>query len=190
MTTNLLIDQSGLTRMSVLSAVRRLADLGLVEFVGSERQRLSRFNEASSLAGPIRSLFEAEGSRFSGTLSKIRETAERMRAEAVWIYGSVARGGDHPASDIDMAVVATAERATETAGALQDQISDFGTVQPSIAVFTREEIARLERQQDPWWVAVKQEAIVVMGNAPDIYAARAGKRGIGRYVANRKRKAG
>src|SRR4051812_15805864 len=80
MTTNMLIDQTGLTRMSVLSAVRRLADLGLVETVGSERQRLSRFNDASSLAGSIRSLFEAEGIRYSETLSKIRETAERLGA--------------------------------------------------------------------------------------------------------------
>jgi predicted nucleotidyltransferase len=189
-TTNMLIDQTGLTRMSVLSAVRRLADLGLVDSVGSERQRLSRFNEASSLAGPIKSLFEAEGTRFNATVSKIRETAERMGAEAVWIYGSVARGGDHPASDIDVAVVAAVEDPTEIAVALKDHISHLGTVQPSITVFNGDEIARLERERDPWWVAVKQEAVVVMGNAPDTYVAKAGKRGTRNYDASRKRKAG
>lgn len=176
MTSNMVMDQTFLTRMTVLAAIDRLAEAGLVELAGSQRQRLSRFDETGPLAGAIKAMFVREGAHYDEMLNAVRQVCEHLGAEAVWIYGSVARGEDRPGSDIDIAVVCPDEKLLAISEALREQLEITGPVEPSIAVFDASEARRLEREQDPWWRAMKRDAIVVMGAQPDAYLVKTDKR--------------
>ncbi|HVZ01861.1 MAG TPA: nucleotidyltransferase domain-containing protein [Dongiaceae bacterium] len=169
MTSGAIMQQAKITRMSVLSALRRLAEAGLVEAVGSARQRLYRVNRLSPFAAPLDALFQAEGARYSETMAAIRNAAERLGAEAVWIYGSVARGRDRPESDIDIAVACPKGKETKIGAVLRDRLSRLGDT-PSLTLLEAPDIARLERESDPWWRAVKRDAVTVLGPGPEQYA--------------------
>ena len=190
MTTSRMMDQTGLTRVSVLAAVRRLAEYGVVEVIGSERQRLSRFNEKSPLSNAAKDLFAAEDASYADTIRAIRDTAERSGAEAVWIFGSVARSQDRSDSDVDIAVASSPRKAAAIKEALSDRLGERGDLRFSIAAVDLQLVARLERERDPWWLALKRDAITVMGPAPENYQGRAGLREKQGDDANRKRKKG
>src|SRR5262249_8700027 len=104
MTSGMIVQQARITRMSVLSALRRLEEAGVIETVGSARQRLYRVDRTSPFAAVLDALFGAESAHYSETIARIAHLAKRLRAEAVWIYGSVARAADKPPSDLDLVV--------------------------------------------------------------------------------------
>jgi len=188
MTTSMVMDQTGLTRMSVLAAIGRLADAGVAETIGSERQRLNRFNRDRPLSDAITGLFAAESARYTDTIRSIRDASERLGAAGVWIFGSVARGEDRPDSDIDIAVAIRPHMDAAMEGALRDKIQRLENVSASVAMVDPPLISRLEREQDPWWVALKRDAITVMGIAPENYLAWARRREAKSDGADRKRK--
>jgi hypothetical protein len=118
---------------------------------------------------------------------------------AAWAYGSVARGQDTVASDLDMAVVfdvrdgavsngvvsdgAAARRDTgsgvgvETAlVALREGLAPLEEAQHvtlSLVGLSRDDVARLSAG-DPWWTAVARDAVPLVGPAPSALAARLG----------------
>jgi hypothetical protein len=56
--------------------------------------------------------------------------------------------------------------------ALRDGLSHRGRdlgFTASVIGIDAEEVARLVREKDPWWLAVRRDAITVMGPAPDSY---------------------
>jgi predicted nucleotidyltransferase len=190
MTTSMVMDQTGLTRMSVLSAIGRLADYGLIQVIGRERQRLSRFNEKSPMSASVKQLFATESARYSDTISLIRKTSERLGAKAVWIFGSVARGQDRSDSDIDIAVAIEPQAGNAVGERLREKLRQLRDIKSSVVVVDTSLIARLEREQDPWWVAIKRDAVTVMGLAPEKYLGLARQRETQSSDANRKRKKG
>lgn len=170
-----LTDAARLTKPSVLSALRQLIDAGVVEALGSERQRLYRFREAGPLAAALDALFAAEHQLYRDLIEMLRTAAEKAGVEAAWLYGSVARGEDRAGSDIDVAIVG----AFDAAGAVRDGLSD--AMRPlgadvSVIAIEASDVARLEREADPWWRDLKRDAVVVMGPAPDAYAGKAPRR--------------
>jgi predicted nucleotidyltransferase len=190
MTTSMLMDQTGLTRVSVLAALSRLADTGVIEVLGSERQRLNRFNQNSPLSVAINSLFAAESARYADTIRWIRDASERLGAVAVWVFGSVARSEDRPDSDIDIAVAIPSNTDVAIEQALKDALRRQESVKSSVVVVDPSLISRLEREQDPWWVALKRDAITVMGIAPENYLAWARRQEARGHDTYRKRKKG
>jgi predicted nucleotidyltransferase len=191
MTIGMMMDQAALTRMSVLAAVRRLADSGLVDVVGNGRQRLNRFNEKNPLSAAVKDLFAAESARYTDTIRSIQVTSRRLGAEAVWIFGSVARGQDRSDSDIDIAVAIRPRAGAAVEGRLREKLRQIENATTSVIVVDAPLIARLEREQDPWWVALKRDAVTVTGVAPEEYLRWARRHETkGNNDANRKRKKG
>jgi predicted nucleotidyltransferase len=188
MTTSMLMDQTGLTRVSVLAALGRLAGAGIIEVVGSERQRLNRFSRKSPLSRAVHGLFAAEDARYTDTMRSIRDAAERLGAVAVWIFGSVGRGEDRPESDIDVAVAMPTNADIATEQALKDALRPPDGVGSSVVVVDPSLLSRLEREQDPWWVALKRDAITLMGIAPENYLAWARRQEARGHDKGRKRK--
>jgi predicted nucleotidyltransferase len=188
MTTRMVMNQTGLTRVSVLAAIGRLADAGAVEVIGSERQRLNRFNQNSPLSDAVRDLFAAESARYTDAIRSIRDASERLGAAAVWIFGSVARGEDRPDSDIDIAVATPPHIDVAIEEALRDALRRLEKVRSSVVVVDPPLISRLDREQDPWWVALKRDAITVMGIAPENYLAWARRQEAKGNDTDRKRK--
>lgn len=175
LTASRVADLANLTKPSVLSALRQLIEAGTVEALGSDRQRLYRFAE-DGVAGPaLTALFEAERQNYRDIVETVRAAAESAGAESAWLYGSAARGEDRPSSDIDVAVVCAPDRAFNVAAMVREKLSRAWRrldLNASVVGIDVDDIARLEREEDPWWLAVKRDAVVVMGPAPESYLGR------------------
>lgn len=170
-----LADFTKMTKPSVLSALRQLIETGTVEALGADRQRLYRFGEGSRLGAALNALFTAENDRYLEVAEAVRISAEKAGAEAAWIYGSVARDDDRPGSDIDVAAACPPGRVYEVTTAMRDELSSAGWrlgFTASVIGTDADEVERLARESDPWWLAVKRDAIVVMGPAPESYFDR------------------
>ncbi len=167
-----LADFAKLAKPSVLSALRQLIETGTVEALGADRQRLYRFDDSSRLGAALNALFTAESERYRDVIEVVRTSAERAGAEAAWIYGSVARDDDRPGSDIDVAAACPPGRVYDVTTAIRDELSSAGRrlgFNASVIGTDADEVERLAREGDPWWLAVKRDAITVMGPAPESY---------------------
>lgn len=164
-----------LTKPSVLSALRQLIEARTVEALGSDRQHLYRFAEQGVLGPALNALFEAENQNYRDIVEAVRTSAESAGASSAWLYGSVARGEDRSDSDIDVAVVCASGRAFGAATTMREKLSGIWRhigLDASVVGLDVGDIERLEREEDPWWQAVKREAIVVMGTAPESHLGR------------------
>lgn len=171
-----LADAAKLTKPSVLSALGQLADAGVVEALGSGRQRLYRFREAGGIGPALSAVFAAEQQAYHDVVEMVRAAAARAGVQAAWLYGSVARGDDRPGSDIDVAIIAADGRTADVAATLRDMLS--GSAQRvgsevSVIGVGAADIARLEREGDPWWRDLRRDAIVVLGPPPEAFVGRA-----------------
>lgn len=88
------------------AALRRLQDHGLVEVRGAGRARLWKLAERNVLAVPLLELFGME----RRLLDLVRDALARHLAAVpgirrATVFGSVARGDERPASDVDVLVV-------------------------------------------------------------------------------------
>lgn len=178
-----LVVATHLTKPSVLSALKQLVEGGAVETLGEARQRLYRFDSDGCLGPSLAALFNTESERYHRIMEAVRTAATAAGADAAWIYGSVARGEDRPDSDVDVAVAGSARAGPGLAVSMREAISSAERdlrFSASIVALSADDLARLERDKDPWWLATKRNGIVVLGPAPEFYvhAARGRRQAI------------
>lgn len=178
--------RAGLSPQHVRGVLAHLVGLTLVDELGSGRTRLYRLRTTHPLAGPIEALFEAEERRFAALLGAVREAAGAVRPHpaAVWLYGSVARGEDSPASDVDVVVLAEAQLVGAVVGQMRELLrptaDDLGVVLALVGAAPAD--VRRAEAGDPWWAGVARDAIPIAGPGPK--ALLAGLRaGAGRGAA-------
>lgn len=166
--------ESGLTPQGVRRVLEDLVGQGVVSSFGQGRSRLYAADSAHPLASAIGALFAAERARWEGLLARVRETVGAFaEVEAAWLYGSVSRGEDGPASDIDVALVVrgapgdAAESVRERLRPVEDELRVAFSV---VALSHADVVARAAG--DAWWRQVAREAKVLKGDAPDSVAAR------------------
>ena len=169
----MLAERSRLTRPSVLAALDHLAALGLVESVGSVRQRLHRIDQGHPLAPSLSALFAAEAGRFDAIFEAVRAAAGEAGVAAAWLYGSVARGDDRPDSDLDLAMVASADLNAEKTAlrAALRMLEDEWRLTVSVVALDAEDVGRLSQEGDPWWRALLAEAVPLVGPDPQTLAS-------------------
>lgn len=135
---------------------------------GSGRARLYGLNASHPLAASLAPLFHDEQRRWDSLLGSIREVLARHGAavSSGWLYGSVARGEDTPASDLDVALVvrsrAVADRIREDLMPLEDAQQ----LHIALTALTPKELAALP-ETDPWWSDVVRDGRVLKGSAPE-----------------------
>ena len=175
----MLAERSKLTKPSVLASLTFLETLGFVEALGAARLRLYRIDGKHPLAPALSALFVAENYRFSEIIDGLRRAAVEAGATAAWLYGSVARGEDRPNSDIDIALVASADAGDMDAGRLKERVreslrsqEDALRFSASVVGFTADHIARLAAEKDPWWTTMCRDAVPLVGPPPDLFVAR------------------
>jgi predicted nucleotidyltransferase len=104
----LLAARARVTHAGTLRALAHLETTGVVTREGSGRSVLYRLSLEHMLAGALRDLFDREAERHERVLDAIRGvTAEIPGLQAVWLYGSAARGDDSPGSDLDIIAVSS-----------------------------------------------------------------------------------
>jgi len=165
--------RTGVSRQGVRAAVAMLETLQIVKGSGAASGRACWINREHALAAPLEGLFTAESNRHRRFLDAIAGigASPGLSVRGVWLYGSVSRGEDTPSSDIDVAVIVP-DSAPQNAYSIVRSIVDksFERIAdvPSVVVLRPSEIAELKRSNDPWWTAVKNEAVVLFGDSPEI----------------------
>lgn len=171
------VARSGLAQSSVRGALIDLETMKIVEVVGSGRTRLYRVGDRHPLAPAIGALFQAEDRRFEAVLAGIRAAAMRAApgVVAVWLYGSVARGQDGAASDMDLAVVAEKDARQRIEETIRDALSGFEeelAFSASVLTVDVDDVTRLAQANDPWWASLTRDAVPVVGDRPDVLLTR------------------
>lgn len=159
---------AGLTPQGVRLVVDTLARQQLVVAHGSGRAQLYALNSSHPFFDPLVALFHEEQQRWDTLLESIRETlAKRGPAvSAAWLYGSVARGEDSPASDLDIAILVRSQTVADQVRADLMPLEDGQQLRISLTALTPKELAALP-EDDPWWSDVVRDGRVLKGPAPD-----------------------
>jgi DNA-binding transcriptional ArsR family regulator len=116
-----------LQRSSVHRALRTLAGLGIVSFVGTAPHLQVSLADRSALTEPIRALFGAEHSRYEDLLAGLKRAATRIDPPptAVWVEGGVARGVDQPGDAVIVCVLGSPRDVDDGAEALREAIQSL-----------------------------------------------------------------
>ena len=159
---------AGLTPQGTRGVLDVLARHRLVKAHGSGRTQLYEMNTAHPLAASLAALFQHEQSRWDALMSAIREVLARHGAavSAAWLYGSVARGDDSPASDVDIALVVRSHAVADQVREALMPLEDAQQIRVSLTALTSKELAALP-EDDPWWTNVVRDGRVLKGAAPD-----------------------
>lgn len=168
-----LAERTSLSKPSTGEALAKLVKLDAVETVGTGRYVQYRFRDSHSLARPLQNLFRQEERRRKRVFEALRSIAERAGPSpiAVWVYGSVARGEDHPGSDLDVVVVASSPSDRQALGdefrdALADLEDRWDLPHCSVVVVTAEEVrAGIEREEE-FYLRLQDDAVPVFGPPP------------------------
>ena len=161
---------AGLTNAGVHRVVRALADTGVVRTEGQGRVTGYRLDPDHPLVPAIAALFAAEDARADRVLDAVRAAAAPHQPEAVWLFGSAARGEDLPGSDVDIAVVfraGTPEAALDAVRTGLQPMEDAERVAVSVIGLWPEDVARLSAG-DPLWRALERDAVPLLGPPPSL----------------------
>ena len=171
--------ETGLSSPGVRAVLDGLVDRQVVIAIGAGRSLLYELRPHHPLAGALRDLFQHEKRRWERVLDALRSAMEAEKdVEAAWYYGSVARGEDGPASDLDVAVVVRTEDVESVLVRLRNALASAEEellVTFAIIGLSHKDVRRLA-QTDPWWINVVRDAKVLIGPRPETLAARLKKR--------------
>ena len=168
---SVLAERTGLSRWGASSALAELVAHGIVRPVGLGRSVPYSLNRGHPFSGTLLELFRAEAERVDRIMQIVRETAEGMdpKPQAVWLYGSSARGEDKASSDVDFAVIAEGGEVENMAAllreALEAEMTD-PTVVVSVVALTRVGIERLVEKDNQAWERICLDAITLFGRPP------------------------
>lgn len=114
--------EAGFTHQAVREAIAKLEEMRIVQRLGSGKVQLIRLNRDHAVVRDvILPMFRAE----QQAMAKLRDSIRQEfagKARAATIFGSVARGEEEPASDLDLLLVAP----SGGKGKLSDLASELG----------------------------------------------------------------
>jgi len=166
-----------LSKTSTRNGLMSLGECGAVVTEGSGQSRLHRFNHDYYLAPQIEALFATEPVRFEKVLEAVRLSAGEQMVDlsSIFVYGSVARGEDHLGSDLDIGLIASNEVLAEVIEKVRENLRESSRslgFTPSVVGLDFDDIHRLDRDRDPWWNSMLEDAIVLQGGRPEDLAER------------------
>jgi predicted nucleotidyltransferase len=157
---------AGLTPQGARLVLDVLAAQGVAIAKGSSRTQLFELASVHPFRQALE-LFKAERAVWEDLVARLRERLDkRAGVRAAWLYGSVARGEDTPASDIDLALLVSSPAVSEKVRADLMPIEDAMNVHVSVTALTPQDLAAV-RAGDKWWSDVVRDARVLKGGRPE-----------------------
>ena len=158
---------AGLTPQGARRVLDALSRQRAVTVHGSGRTQLYELNAAHPLALSLTALFQDEQGRWDSLRRSLQETVVRQGSaiDAAWLYGSVARGEDSPASDVDIAVIVQSQAVADRVREDLMPLENAQQIHVSLTALTAGELAALP-EDDPWWTNVVRDGRVLVGPAP------------------------
>lgn len=163
------------SRKGASTALEDLFDLGVLQRTETRGSHLYQVNREHELVRPLAILFGEEEGRLQLLVSTLRSgLAERNLAErvcSVILYGSNARRGATPRSDVDILVVVDSDVvASEVKEALYDSGQDLRRrlgLRISPYVLTASRVRERVEDGDTLLAAIQQEGRLLMGEPLD-----------------------
>lgn len=180
LSTSQIAGASGLPARTARLATVNLERQTVLKAHGTERARVFSIDPHHPLAATLEQLFASESRRYEKVLEALRAAGDTLGPDAlgVWLYGSVARGHDTPDSDLDVAIVTPPGRTEAARAQFVEAIAgaerNFGFAASPIAI-DLDDVARLDADQDPWWLSVRREARSLRGHPPAAVARQAAR---------------
>jgi len=162
-----------LSKAGLRKALLELEALKIVERRGAGRSHLYQINPAHPFTMPLTALFEAEQDRLGRMIDGIRDVVRQHFGDnliAAWVYGSMARGDDTAASDIDIAIVVKADPEHSVRHEVYASLHEVGDrffYRPSAIIAVETDILRLDDENDRWWKAILRDFVKVTGDNPE-----------------------
>jgi len=158
--------EAGLTPQGTRLVLDVLAAQGIVAVQGSARTQLFELATVHPFRQPLLALFQAERAAWEDLVARLRERFKKHAGvQAAWLYGSVARGEDTLASDVDVALLVSSPDVSDQVREDLMPIEDALHVHVSVTALTPQDLAAL-RADDPWWADVVRDARVLKGGSP------------------------
>jgi predicted nucleotidyltransferase len=161
---------AGLSTQGVRNVLAALTSQGLISTLGEGRAQVHALRQEHPLGPALLALFEAERTRWLALTEGLqRVLRERGGVRAAWVYGSVARSGDQPGSDLDLVVILDDDAPQERASELRDALAEFGRHQDvhlSSVLLSMNDALDPVRSSSPWWKSVVQDAWPLIGPDP------------------------
>jgi predicted nucleotidyltransferase len=116
-------------------------------------------------------LYTVERDQAAQLLREIRKAAKAVRPAplGVWLYGSVARGEDHPSSDIDVALVSMARQPSRQEERLRDEIASTIPARAgriSVVALEGQDLRKMATAPSAFWRRLERDAVVLAGDSP------------------------
>jgi predicted nucleotidyltransferase len=161
----------GLARSGTGAVQRQLARLELAGLVTATRIGKQKHYQANA-ASPVFDELRALVLKTSGLADVLREalTPVSDRIRAAFVYGSIAKGEDTAASDVDLMVISEGLTYADLFGALEEASVKLGRkVAPTI--YSPKELARRVKQDNAFVTRVLQQSKVwLIGGENDLAA--------------------
>ena len=164
--------RSGMNHQTIALALERLENRGVIRRLGSGRNQLFRLNRANRLVGKvILPLLVAEQKQYLLMQEDLAGVVAGHCLSAV-IFGSVARGEETQASDLDLLLIVE-----KKVHELQDIIRELVRrgmeswgIRVSPLIMTKTEFSRKAAQGDLLVSNVVNEGVVLYGKNPLVYS--------------------
>lgn len=156
---------SGLAPTTVSSAMRALAEIGVLRISTWSGGQTYSVNRHHALVEPLQQVLEVARGVDARVVAAVREAVPVMRA--LWLYGSRARGDESPASDADLVVIV---RRAQEARAYEDVVTELsGALEALLGypvwISVRKTPGAREWQQ-PFWSHIAEHAVALHGPEP------------------------
>jgi len=166
-----LAEHLGVTPSSLQRELESLARAGLLQRRKDGRRTYFRANAASPIFPELRDLVE----KTAGIIPVLRDTLKdfRDRIELALVYGSMARGREHSASDVDLMVVGKL-RQIDLVSTLRKLEGRFRR-EINVTLFSPEEFRRKRSEKDHFISTVlKGKTIILKGALNELEETPAG----------------
>lgn len=163
--------EGGLTPPGVRHVLDSLETQGILVALGEPRARLYDLNPRYPFMHLLRQLVAEEKLRWEQVLKALREAARDSEAvRAAWYYGSVARGEDGPASDLDLAIVVRGEDLEKTLEDVREALRPAEEAlffNCSVIGLSEQDVSRLSRANERWWIELVRDGKALKGARPE-----------------------
>ena len=155
----------GMSTGSIHPAIDQLLGVRMILTRRVGRSRAIRINRRHPLYSSLRTLFRREATGLVAVARAFADALPEKGVDAVVLFGSVARGGASPRSDVDVLVVVDSPAAAEHVRHIADSALDRFDVNLSPLVMDAREVGPRLQAFDPLMLTIAREGQLLRGKA-------------------------
>ncbi|MCW9708805.1 winged helix-turn-helix domain-containing protein [Fodinibius salsisoli] len=119
-----LIKRTSLSRQGVYNVIQRLAETGILRYVGSGKHQQITIREEYPLADIISALFKRERDQYDNFIKRLKELIKSLeiKPKSAWIFGKIAQGTDDYGDPVRIALLGDLKTIDELTESFRNRI--------------------------------------------------------------------